>query len=163
MAARSSDEGVKAIGRHAQTIRLGRALWQSSPLAADAAADMQERFFDDGTFPPLSEVRKAVAKAKKPDEQRPAPFAGKTQPFVHLSVVNYGKRLHGWLEGVQVEAEPPTTEQFNLLTKVSDRVILEFQLEKEGFVCRKTSHTVKSRSGRCWVSAMDPPARARVG
>ena len=133
LAARSSEEGVKAIGRHARTIRLGRALWQSPPLAEHVTSSMQERFFDDGTFPPLKEVEKALAKAKKTEEERPAPFAGKTQPFVKLSVVSYGKRMRDWLETVRQEIEAPTTEQLEILATVADRVLLEFRLEKEGF------------------------------
>ena len=35
------------------------------------------------------------------------------------------------------EAEAPTTEQFGLLTRVSDRVLLEFRLEKEGILFSK--------------------------
>ena len=34
MSTRSADEGVKAMGRHARTIRLGRSLWESPPLEA---------------------------------------------------------------------------------------------------------------------------------
>ena len=33
IAARSSEEGVAALGRHARTKRLGRRLWQSAPLS----------------------------------------------------------------------------------------------------------------------------------
>ena len=117
---------------------MGRALWQSPPLDATVAATVHERFFDDGSFPPILEVRKAVTAAKKQEEQRPAPFAGKTQPFVHLSVTDYGRRVRDWLEAVVVEREPPTAEQLSLLTKVSDRVILEFQLEKEGLLLPKS-------------------------
>ena len=51
MAARSSDEGLKAMGAHARTIRLGRALWESAPLDAKVATSVQERLFDDATFP----------------------------------------------------------------------------------------------------------------
>jgi hypothetical protein len=99
---------------------------------------MRERFFDDGSFPPLAEVCSAVAKAKKkPEEQRPAPFANKTQPYVHLSVVNYGKRLCTWLHNVMLEAEAPTTEQLGVLRRVSDRVLVEFRLEKEGILLPK--------------------------
>ena len=129
-------KGVKAIGRHARTIRLGRALWQSPPLAEHVTSCMQERFFDDGTFPPLKEVEKALSKAKKTEEDRPAPFAGKTQPWVHLSVVDYGKRLRDWLDTVRQENEAPTTEQLGVLTAVADRVLLEFRLEKEGLAMR---------------------------
>jgi hypothetical protein len=65
IAARSSDEGQKALGRHARTIRLGRSLWQSDPLSSEIVTSMQERMFDDGCFPPLAEMRSIVAKAKK--------------------------------------------------------------------------------------------------
>ena len=108
MAARSTEEGVQALGRHARTIHLGRALWQSPPLDAKVASSVQERMLDDGTFLPLAEVRKTVAQAKKPDEQRPPPFAGKTQPFAHLSVVDYGNRLNDWLGALKREEEAPT-------------------------------------------------------
>ena len=98
---------------------------------------MEERFFDDGTSPPLKDIRTKVNEAKKPKEQRPAPFAGKTQPFVHLSVHAYGARLHDWLAAVQLEEEAPTSEQHAVLQQVSDRVLLEFQLEKEGLDLRR--------------------------
>ena len=32
IAARSEDDGAEGFGRHAATIRLGKALWQSAPL-----------------------------------------------------------------------------------------------------------------------------------
>ena len=65
MAKRSSDEGAQALGRHARTIRLGRSLWQSEPLSSTDAEHMCERFFDDGTFPPLKEVKKALDAVRK--------------------------------------------------------------------------------------------------
>ena len=65
MASRNADEGVKAMGRHAATIRLGRSLWESPVLPAEVQRRIQERFFDGGTFPPLKDVKKAVATAKK--------------------------------------------------------------------------------------------------
>ena len=64
MAKRSSDEGAQALGRHARTIRLGRSLWQSEPLSSKDAEHLCERFFDDGTFPPLKEVKKALDAVK---------------------------------------------------------------------------------------------------
>ena len=136
MAARNSEEGVKAMGPHARTIRLGRALWESPPLVEEVANTIEETLFD-GDFPPLAEMRKAVANVKQPDEQRPTPFAGKTQPFVNLSVINYGRRLDDWMAALLHEAEAPTTEQYSLLTNVKDRVLLEFQLEKEGLLLPK--------------------------
>ena len=137
LAARSFDEGVKALGRHARTIRLGRALWQSPALDKDVINNMRERFSDDGTFPPLAEMRKAVAAAKKPTEERPAPFAGKTQPYVHLSTVAYGQRVRKWLQAVKTEKDVPTTEQFDVLSKVADRVLVEVRLLKEGILLPK--------------------------
>ena len=116
------------MGRHARTIRLGRALWQSQPLDREAASSMQERLFDDGTFPPLVQVRKAVTTAKQPNEQRPAPFAGKTQAHAHLTVTDFGKRRQDWLDGVKSDAEPPIAEQMNLCIKFSQRVLLEVRL-----------------------------------
>jgi hypothetical protein len=139
IAARSSDEGQKALGRHARTIRLGRSLWQSDPLASEIVASMQERMFDDGCFPPLAEMRSIVAKAKKPEGQQPASFANKTQPYVALSVVTYGTRLRSWMDAIMLEAETPTTEQFSLLQVVCDRVLLEFQSEKEGSFAKRAS------------------------
>ena len=32
MCTRNAEEGMKAMGRHARTIRLGRTLWESAPL-----------------------------------------------------------------------------------------------------------------------------------
>ena len=93
MVARSSDEGAKAIGRHQQTIRLGRTLWQSPALEASVTARMNEVIFKSGHFPTQKDIRAALMKAKSPTEDRPAPFAGKTQPFAKLSVTNYQKTV----------------------------------------------------------------------
>ena len=68
MCAKNSEEGMKAMGRHARTIRLGRTLWESAPLEPELTSLMQERCFDDGTCPPLKEVKAAVAQAKNPLE-----------------------------------------------------------------------------------------------
>ena len=78
MASRNTDEGVKAMGRHARTIRLGRSLWESPALDSKVSRLIEERFFDDGIFPPIKDVKKAVALAKNPLEERPAPFQSKT-------------------------------------------------------------------------------------
>ena len=37
MASRNAEERLKAMGRHARTIRLGRSLWESPPLEANVA------------------------------------------------------------------------------------------------------------------------------
>jgi len=138
MCAKNSEEGMKAMGRHARTIRLGRTLWESAPLEPEITSLMQERFFDDGTFPPLKEVKTAAAQAQNPVEERPAPFAGKTMPTSTLSTRDYGQRLASWLQRVQQEEEAPTGEQLSILNRVSDRLLEEFRLEKEGLLLKKT-------------------------
>ena len=50
MASRNTEAGMKALGRHARTIRLGRSLWESPPLEGNVARLIEERFFDDGRF-----------------------------------------------------------------------------------------------------------------
>ena len=97
----------------------------------------QERFFDDGSFPPIKEVRTAVVLAKNPLEERPAPFQGKTLPSATLTSIAYGRRLSAWLERVQMEAEAPTTEQLAVLDRVAERVLEEFRVEHEGLALAK--------------------------
>ena len=105
MSTKLAEEGVKAMGRHARTIRLGRSLWGSSPLAADVTCLIQERFFDDGSFPAMKEVKTAVTMAKNLAEERPAPFQGETLPSATLTTTAYGQRLGSWLDTVQRCAE----------------------------------------------------------
>ena len=68
MASLNTEEGLKAMGRHTKTIRLGRSLWENPQLQATVARLIEERFFDDGTFPPLTDVNKVVTLAKNPVE-----------------------------------------------------------------------------------------------
>ena len=74
MCKHNPEEGAKAMGRHAKAIRLGRALWESPPLEEEVASLIQERFFDDGSFPPMKDVKAATTCAKSQVEERPAPF-----------------------------------------------------------------------------------------
>ena len=138
MCAKNSEEGMKAMGRHARTIRLGRTLWESAPLEPAITHFMQERCFDDGTFPSIKEVKSAVAQAKNPLEERPAPFAGKTLPTSTLTTMAYGQRLASWLQKVEQEDEAPTGEQLSVLNQVVDRLLEEFRLAKEGLTLKKT-------------------------
>ena len=126
------------MGRHARTIRLGRTLWESAPLEPEITSLMQERCFDDGTFPPLKEVKAAVAQAKHPLEERFAPFAGKTLPTSTLTTKAYGQRLASWLQRLQQEEEAPTGEQLSVLNRVADRLLEEFRLGEEGLLLKKT-------------------------
>ena len=117
IAARSTDEGAKGLGRHAKTIRLGKSLWQSPSLTPEERNSIQERFFDDGSFPPLKVTKKALEEARKLDQQRPAPYEGRTTPSVSYSIKDYGKLLDNWLGNVQNEKEKPTAEQLDILKK----------------------------------------------
>ena len=137
IAARSSEEGQQALARHARVIRLGRRLWQSADLSAEAARAVSEQFFDDGTFPAAQVVKKALEEAKRMEEGRPAPFAGRTEPMASLSVTDYGERLQKWLADVARESEAPTEEQFSIIKKVAERVLVEFRLQKEGLLLPK--------------------------
>ena len=137
MASRNTEEGLKAMGRHAKTIRLGRSMWESPPLQANAARLIEERLFGDGTFPPLKDVKKAVTIAKSQQEERPAPFQGKTLPSATLTTMAYGRRVSAWLQGVQKEEEAPTPEQLQILERVAERVLQEFRSEHEGLLLAK--------------------------
>ena len=98
---------------------------------------MSEQFFDDGTFPAAQAVKKALEEAKKMEEGRPAPFAGRTEPMASLSVTDDGERLQKWLADVARESEAPTEEQFSIIKKVAERVLVEFRLQKEGLLLPK--------------------------
>ena len=111
------------MGRHASTIRLGRNIWQSALLEADVAQLIEERFFDDGSFPAIKEVKAAVASMKSPVEELPAPFQGNTLPSAFLTVVDYGHRISAWMEQVQREEEAPTCEQLAILERMAQRVL----------------------------------------
>ena len=68
IAARSSEEGVKAFGKHARTIRLGRALWQTPDLDERISREIEDPHCDYGPFPQmtLKEVKQAERQAKHP-------------------------------------------------------------------------------------------------
>ena len=58
IAANTDDDGAKGFGRHAQSIRIGRVLWESPPLTAPEVRDIEEPAFDDGRFPSSEHLRK---------------------------------------------------------------------------------------------------------
>ena len=89
------------------------------PAGADVTRLLKEQFYDDGSFPPLKGVKQALATAKNPHEERPAPFQGKTLPFAALTVVTYGQRLASWFDALEREAEALTTEHLAVLDRVA--------------------------------------------
>ena len=132
IAARSEEDGCKGIGRHASIIRMGRQLWQTPSLTGEQQVGIRERFFDDGTFPLVTESKEAFAAKLKEEEARPAPFAHKTLPYIELSVTNYEERIDRWLAKLKQEEMIPAQEDLEVLQVIIERVKTEFELEKEG-------------------------------
>ena len=132
LSSRSEDNGVEAVGRYAAVIQMGRDIWQSAPLTAVEKAAVQEKFFDDGSFPPATEVLKAAREAVKNEEERPAPFDGRTAASARYMKVDYTKILNDWFAKLRTEQETPNTEQLAVLHAVRDRVLQEKALEMEG-------------------------------
>ena len=60
LAKRSAEDGEQGLGRHGSTIRLGRSLWQTPPLAAVEANKIQECCFPEGHFPNRKDCKKAL-------------------------------------------------------------------------------------------------------
>ena len=78
IAARSADDGSRGFGRHAGIIRMGRALWQTPPLAGARAEKITESFCDDLHFPPAEESKAAFAAKRSVKEEIANPFDGKS-------------------------------------------------------------------------------------
>ena len=93
---------------------------------------MQETFFDDGTFPPPVEVLKAAAKEIKQDDERPAPFDGRTQAYATYTRIQYDERMKDWFAKLLQEEHVPNAEQLAVLKAVRDRLLTEIQLANEG-------------------------------
>ena len=108
--AHCKDDGAEGFGKHATTIRLGKALWQSPALTETEAKTVQERFFDDGSFPPADEALKKAAEAVKNEEERPQPFDARTHPLAQCTVRRYGAILDAWFAALRLEDETPNPE-----------------------------------------------------
>ena len=93
-------------------------------------SNLQDRDYA-GRFPPIKVAVQAARKATRMNEERQSPFKTGTEPYAHLSVINYEARLQSWLDKVPREKEPPNSEQMIVLRKVRDRLVLEFALNKE--------------------------------
>ena len=113
IAARSVDDGSRGFGRHADIIRMGRALWHTPPLTEARARNIKETFFDDGRFPPSEQSKAAFAAKRSTKENLTQPLEGKTLPYVHLAVQKYGKRVTTWMEQLVNENPCPADEDVN--------------------------------------------------
>ena len=127
IAARSGDDGTRGFGRHSDIIRMGRALWQTPALDSMQQRGITERFFDDGKFPSSEESKFAVV--RKDTDIRPAPFQRKTLPYLSLSFRDYGRRIDNWFTKLRAEAMTPASEDLTILRAVTQRILVEFQLE----------------------------------
>jgi hypothetical protein len=130
--ARSDDGGEEGLGRYGASIRLGRSLWQSADLPDDVRQRIAEPTFREGTFPTRDKIKTAFAKLKATENVRPMPFANATLASMKLSVDLYGTRIEAWFAAVAREKEPPTQEQWQVLDRIKDRVLVEYSIEKEG-------------------------------
>ena len=130
IAANSKDDGAKGFGRHADTIRLGRNLWQSEALSQKEQEDVKETYYDEGQFPTAQECKKMLFAKAKEGEDRPLPFTGSTVPYAKSSIKEYSHKLEDWLKKVTKEKEPPTPEQLAILIDVKNRILREIRLDK---------------------------------
>jgi len=130
IAARSADDGSRGFGRHAEIIRMGRALWQTPPITGSRAEKITETFCDDGRFPPSQESKAAFAAKRSVKEHITNPFEGKTLPYSHLNVHNYGERMTSWIKQLMNTKPVPAGEDLHVLQAVSDRILVEFEPEQ---------------------------------
>ena len=93
IAAHDVEEGRISFGKHAECIRMGRDLWETPELTAAERLQAKERFFDDGVLPDSAEALKGAQSAVRLDDERPRPFEARTQPYAHLTVVEYDLRI----------------------------------------------------------------------
>ena len=75
---------------------------------------------------------------KNTEETRPAPFAGRTEPFTRLSMKDYSSLLTTWFHKLSNEKVAPTSQQLEVLHKIKERILLELRLEKEGILLEKS-------------------------
>ena len=127
ISAKDEDEGRIGLGRHATCIRLGRDLWSSADLSAAEQRCAKEFIFDGNGYPQTKEALDAAASAMKLDQERPAPFTGKTLPRTHLTMFEYTSQCNRWLANLAREDDPPTAEQMEVLEKIKSRVLMEFE------------------------------------
>jgi hypothetical protein len=101
-------------------------------LSAAEEASVKEQFFDDGRFPPAEEVLKAAREAVRHEDERPAPFDGRTTASAQYSKIDYAKLLNDWFSQLQDETKPPNREQLAVLHAVRERILKEAELHREG-------------------------------
>ena len=89
IASHDTEEGRVSFGRHDACIKMGRELWATEELTEHERKQAMEVSFGDGTFPAAREALEAAAANIKLDNQRPVPFADRTQPYARLSLHDY--------------------------------------------------------------------------
>ena len=162
LAARSADDGSKGFGRYAGIIRMGRALWQTPALTPEQAEHIAEVFCDDGRFPNQEQCKAAWKVVRSKDEQLASPFEGKTMPYCHLSVHDYGGRMEAWIQKLKTTSPGPELEDLNILQDVCERIKVEFELESVGCTLPKEDARKKRRKSRCGGLRMEAQVLAKV-
>ena len=162
MSANNLDEGMKAMGRHAKTIRLGRSLWESAPLEPSITSLMQERFFDGGTFPPLKEVKTAAAQAQIRWRKGQHPSQGRLCPQAASP------------RQAMVIVSPPGCEELKRRKNhqpvnkcpfsIGSRIVCfkNFNWKKKGCCFTKQTQNGPNVSNRSWASATDHLEQAKA-
>ena len=133
--ARDEDNGTLSFGRHATSIQMGRCMWETTELTSVEKRLAKEMFFGGASWPrttdmsqPWPETEIAIQAAKKAltlDDKRPQPFEGKTEPYAHLTCVDYEARMQDWMTRVRKEKIAPTWEQMQVILRVKSRLLRE--------------------------------------
>ena len=131
IAAHDEQDGEVGMGKDAQTINLGKSLWQTAVLSPAETSVARERFFDDNTFPAKNEALKAATAAVKDSHDLPMPFADCSGPSSSRSTVDYLQLFEAWFAKLMREDGTPNVKQLRILHAVRDRILEEVEFEKQ--------------------------------
>ena len=67
----------------------------------------------------------AAKQAVKNEEERPAPFEERTQPFAEYNQIKYQELIDDWFAKLASEDEQPNCEQLEVLHAIRERVLVE--------------------------------------
>ena len=118
--ATSKDDGESGFGRDSTSIRLGRNMWQTAEMPQEAKSQIRESVFEPSLYPNGRAIKAEFTRLQKADEERPAPFDGRTEPYAHLAVHDYGKRIEDWFARLRERFETLTLEGGDLGGSVDD-------------------------------------------
>ena len=107
--AEADDTGHENFGRYAESIALGRTLWQSEALTEAEIACIDPA--EDGYLLSANDAKRAVLQHRKDAKcERTAPFAHATQPHSRILHIDYAKRFEDWFARLLTEEQQPHQE-----------------------------------------------------